>query len=150
MAAEMKLSSLQVSDAKLAVEARGASENQPTTLARESAFVDLAAPPARSRAEIRHTRRTSSAATASFEDSRQSSALLSWLSQADSEPAPWPKVKIVDAVDTSIIQRFGGRESVDSAWDRHEVLAVFTRHEDVCRKKWSSELIRANRKRVLI
>jgi hypothetical protein len=94
--AESNLSSIQVSDAKLAVEVRGASENQRATLARESALVDLAALLARSRAEFRQTLRTSSAVTASFEDSRQNSALLSWLSQADSELAPWKKGKMVE------------------------------------------------------
>jgi hypothetical protein len=42
-----------------------------------------------------------SAATASFDDSRPSIALLSWLSQADSEPAPWPKRKMVEFDQTS-------------------------------------------------
>jgi hypothetical protein len=102
-AAESNLSSLQVSDAKLAVELRGASEIQRAKTAREIAFVDLAAPLTKSHAEIRHTLRTSSAATASFEDSRRNSALLSWLSQADSEPAigTWPKGKMVEFDQTS-------------------------------------------------
>jgi hypothetical protein len=45
------------------VEVRGASENQRVALARESAFVELAAPPTRRRAEFRHTLRTPSAAS---------------------------------------------------------------------------------------
>jgi hypothetical protein len=95
-AAESALSGPQVSDAKLAVRARGASENQRAKMMRESAIVDLAAPLARSRAEFRRTDPTSSAATASMQESRRDSALLIWLLQADSEPAPWPKGKMVE------------------------------------------------------
>jgi hypothetical protein len=96
VAAEMNLSSPRASDAKQAVEVRGAGETQRAKLTRDSAFVDLAAPPARSRAEFRHTLRTSSAATASIEDNRRNIAVLSGLSKADSEPAPWPKGKLVE------------------------------------------------------
>jgi Dockerin type I domain len=96
--AQMNSPSLQVSNATLAVEVRGVSENQRATLARESAFIEPAAPLARSRAEFRRTLRTLSTALTSLEDSRRNSALLSWLSQAHSEPAigTWPKGKMVE------------------------------------------------------
>lgn len=114
-AAEINLSSPKVSSEQQAVEVRGASENQWAKMARESAFVDLAAPPTRSRAEIRHILRTSSAATASVEDSRRNSALLSWLSKADSEPAPWPKGKMVE-MDQTIDAGDSLRESIEEAF----------------------------------
>jgi hypothetical protein len=91
-AEQITLSGPHVSDEQQAVEVLGASENQRAKLAREFAFIDLAAPPSSGRAEFRHTLRTSSATT-SFEDSRRGNALLSWLSQLDSEPASgtWTK-----------------------------------------------------------
>ena len=67
------------------MEVRGASEKQRATTDRESAFVELLARPARSRAEIRHTVRSSPVATAALEASRPDEALLTWLSQSDSK-----------------------------------------------------------------
>ena len=93
----------QVGEGKLAVEARGASEEQRAVAGRDSAFVELLAHPARSRAEFRHTVRSSPVATVALEASRRDDAALMWLSQSDAKQAvaEWENGSKLDDADAS-------------------------------------------------
>jgi hypothetical protein len=97
-AAESNLSGPQVSNAKLAVEARGASEKQQTVAKREPAIAELVAPTATSLPEKSRTVRSSLEAKAAPGAYRRDEVLRLWLSQPDSKHAvtDWENGKVLE------------------------------------------------------
>jgi hypothetical protein len=85
--AEMNSPSVQVSDAKQAVEVRGASEHQRAMMARDSALIELLTRPTTGLAEIRRVGPPSLGISACIEANRRGDARVMGIAQPDSRHA---------------------------------------------------------------